>query len=715
MKNARVCGRIFYMWGEGMTPEGIYAAMKKNYPKDIGRYVVANSMLNNPKDLGGDFAKQMQSYVNQSNLTVPTEIGLSSSSGNIQKALQFLIKVINNERAKENKFIQYLSQKTGLKPPTTSEDWKNFVREFQENLSVGQHNLIQLENELQRLQKNQRARKGEEKDADAQEKKRQRVSVVREVKHSLEYTRSALVSVVKYLGGSNDATIGGEIIKLIVDKYGSKLFSITEKGGQLNFDLNPTQTYSLLIGISQILAEKFYTKKMADFFDKTRNNKEIQFFENKTVGVFYAEMDTFLKEDKILDKQIQDLIERTKVLPFLTDDLIKNYKMIELPPLPSLPRTSQQLNLSNENIITELRKITTNAMKALDMKELTPTIHFIQNSNNISELQTGLTLAIQGAIANVNAGDAQAKTDNIIGYLSIDPVKTSPKIQEDINKIINDINIQIHEIAGGLKQTNTADYYSARKEEWNTATQKIQELLDKLQKLYGELIDCFLIEESTKGYYFLYTPNNRKDFEGGSLGGNIVKQIETITALQGTELISPGQAEWLITAAINAGKGLIGSEQRTNLENYLSMFATILLFDDQQNIANEVATQTIDNIPSPKTGINKIHLFTLNNGYYPLSFVLQLTFDKLYNVYTFLRNEAEHSIYKHKTYSNGENGAKVVIKGFINPDDYYTPNKKNNIKSTSWDQLATEATESVTMEIYFLTSAMSLIQSILNN
>ena len=64
------------------------------------------------------------------------------------------------------------------------------------------------------------------------------------------------------------------------------------------------------------------------------------------------------------------------------------------------------------------------------------------------------------------------------------------------------------------------------------------------------------------------------------MGANIVKQIETISALQGGNLISPDQAEWLITAAINAGKNLIGNNNRTNLEQYLSMFATILLFDD---------------------------------------------------------------------------------------------------------------------------------------
>jgi hypothetical protein len=57
------------------------------------------------------------------------------------------------------------------------------------------------------------------------------------------------------------------------------------------------------------------------------------------------------------------------------------------------------------------------------------------------------------------------------------------------------------------------------------------------------------------------------------------------------------------------------------------MFAAILLFDSQINIAEE-AFMNSKLINSSSTTHN-IHLFSVNGGYYPLSFVLKLTYDSL--------------------------------------------------------------------------------------
>ena len=56
------------------------------------------------------------------------------------------------------------------------------------------------------------------------------------------------------------------------------------------------------------------------------------------------------------------------------------------------------------------------------------------------------------------------------------------------------------------------------------------------------------------------------------------------------------------------------------------MFAAILLFDSQVNIADEALQMNLSNI---STNTHLIHLFSVNNGYYPLSYVLQLTYNSL--------------------------------------------------------------------------------------
>ena len=196
-----------------------------------------------------------------------------------------------------------------------------------------------------------------------------------------------------------------------------------------------------------------------------------------------------------------------------------------------------------------------------------------------------------------------------------------------------------------------------------------------------------------------------KDFMGGSLGANIKDQIGKIQALQDGNLISVQDAKWLITAAINCGPGLIGQGLKPSLEHYLSAFAVILLFDDQQNIAAEVSQQMINNLEVSQTSVQKIHLFSLDGGYYPLSVVLQLTYDKLSEIYGLLDSERNNG---------GSYGAQVNIDGFINPDSSFPPHKYNNMRRSDWDKLSVEAQSSVKMHVKFVSNFMGLLNTILN-
>jgi hypothetical protein len=44
--------------------------------------------------------------------------------------------------------------------------------------------------------------------------------------------------------------------------------------------------------------------------------------------------------------------------------------------------------------------------------------------------------------------------------------------------------------------------------------------------------------------------------------------------------MSKQNIEWLRFALLNSGLGLIGYSNRSSLENYFSMFASFLMFDD---------------------------------------------------------------------------------------------------------------------------------------
>ena len=94
-----------------------------------------------------------------------------------------------------------------------------------------------------------------------------------------------------------------------------------------------------------------------------------------------------------------------------------------------------------------------------------------------------------------------------------------------------------------------------------------------------------------------------------------------------TAISNSTNLEWLI---INSIYPLIAHPIQGNLLRYLSTFATIFLFDDQVLIAQDAIKQLTK---TSSTDNHRIHLFSLQGHYYPLSFILQLTYDDLSNYF----------------------------------------------------------------------------------
>lgn len=678
---------------------GLKTTLELRYPKQVGVYVVSQSVLDN--DWGGsNFAQAMSNYISG----IPSN-GIENSSrlgrGNlsIHTAMNFLAKVIENERAKESQFLEYINKESGLTPPSLGEDWSTFVQFFQEQLDFGQEGVKRLENELERL-KNNAALQGK----DIVTKEGKELTVYRRKRLDvLEYTSQALSDVAKYLSGSNNI-VGKTIVELIYKEYGSQLINVFVANNSLDIEINVNEANGLIMAISEILIEIFYNKLL--------NDKSLELPKNKTdiAAQFTEKFETFFKENKHLTNQINTIFNNARNLPFYTKDLASNYKLDDL----SIQQPSQFIHLKmiNENNTD----IAINNLKAMNKKNnYSPTIKLVKKTSTLAEISSLLRQLAAGAIAGRNTGNINAKPDNTVAWLTIDynnKIQTQEML-EDIKIAKQAIRDELTALNETLKKDNTTEYYTQQQKNWNERADIIQQLLNELNEKYQILLKCFLIEDSTKNYTSLYvgTGKDRKtDFTGGSLGANITDQINKIAALQDGGLITESDAQWLITAAINCGPGLIGAHLKKSLQNYLSAFAVILLFDDQQNIANEITQKMIEDIPKSQSSVTRLHLFSLDGGYYPLSLVLQLTYDKLNKIYHILDEETQHQVY-----SNGNYGAKIEIDGFINPDSYYPPGTYNHMTLSKWDELSKIAQASVKMHVQFLTNFMGLVNTILTS
>lgn len=176
-----------------------------------------------------------------------------------------------------------------------------------------------------------------------------------------------------------------------------------------------------------------------------------------------------------------------------------------------------------------------------------------------------------------------------------------------------------------------------------------------------------------------------------------MSQLTKIDELAATGGMSIGDLDWLRSAIINSHKStVVGAGMKTSLENYLSMIAVALLFDDGKDIMIQ-ATQNIKQAVSSTT-VNTIHLFFLQGfGYFPLSQVL-------YSIYNRLSQSSQEIF----TIARG-GGAKVKIslKGY--PKDL-TPYE--NLSIETWEETGAAAESGALINMTFLASFMDILDKL---
>ena len=618
-----------------------------------------------------------------------------SGTQNIDDAFDFLDTVIAAEYSKEKNFLEYLKTKTkGIKNftiPTSSENWNSFVKDIQQALGGGENALQAMENELLRLEK-QNARRGEKKN----------ISGTYEQDQISKLTNYADM-LNKYINNrtkENNSKLSSQIYGLILSKFGSKLISIGPNG-ELIF--NRSQLLGLTNSISSIIMHDYIIKNSLD------SNKIYKQFGDQ---IDIKELEK-IADNEVISERINALIDNSTALPFLTDDMAENLGLLKTESDETFDKDKINALASSitdiNNCATSLESIG-NLFHDLYANYTIPESAFkITSTGNIySEVVSSINALMHGATGAFNTGSAGAKPDNIIGFVTIsidELLALKGRDQQLYDAAVNElkeIHLELKRLSNGLKSTNTAKYYQTQEQDWNLTVKRIKSSLKRLRENYNLLGNCYIIEDSTKNYISLYakTINNKlaDSLHGGSLGPNISDQINKITTLAHLGGISFPDAKWLISVIINSGPGMIASGQKNSLESYLAAFATILLFDDQINIVKEAYKKISKQFPSGS--VEKIHLFSVNDGYYPLSYVLQETRQALSINY-----DAAQAIVN----NDPSGGARVEISGYVSaPAEAY----KNNKAANQWSATSKAALASTKIHITFLAGFLGVLQKL---
>ena len=407
----------------------------------------------------------------------------------------------------------------------------------------------------------------------------------------------------------------------------------------------------------------------------------------------------FTKSGKLSSRKIEQFIIQDESYNKLISNSLSNLQNIANRLLNSYGRienkkgNEDKLRLANKNFEEALKNLTkiqssnsrTNRDRAV--RKILKNGGPILNENsiglniNFSGKNTGLALEykIANEISNsVVVGGSGGKIDVssfLLGEFDINiNFKTKP-----IQDILNSIN------------QNTQEDFGAAGDNFLKAYRELNEYIEEQRRSGQDIKDSFILHTSAKDYYSTAT-DEFKGFKGGTYQG--LQIFDSLEALAGAGF-GEADIQWLKACAVNTSKSAVGASIKSSLEEYISIFATMLLFDDGVTIAKE----TVAKAQSSFQPVSVLHLFNLNSFYVPSSYLLRELHIRLTNA---VNNLPANKIVKAKIEPGAIN--------FQNELDYLSINYV--FQAERWRAIRNIQINAMSIKIYFLRNFMDILNEL---
>lgn len=292
---------------------------------------------------------------------------------------------------------------------------------------------------------------------------------------------------------------------------------------------------------------------------------------------------------------------------------------------------------------------------------------------------------------------------------------------------IDTSNLSFNETAFRKANQFSAKEFSIEAETMRRLALKEQELINVRKILEDAQVKTTEIEQilsslknnvqigSTVKSYNKY--DSRKGFHGGSLGGTVENQINNIYKLfqyGGLNDRDLPDKNWLIFTIYNSGASLMGSQYKEPIENFLTTAAVMLMFDDVGQQAIYLNQQMREKYHlDAHHGSKFLHLYYLNGTYYPSSFVLQLTYNKLTEIFSILQLDRLSGTSAFDKISNGSH-AEIInpVNRALQVGENYKQGKKEVTVTAKeqWFQTFKYNQKSVSVNITFLAGMLDIIK-----
>lgn len=274
------------------------------------------------------------------------------------------------------------------------------------------------------------------------------------------------------------------------------------------------------------------------------------------------------------------------------------------------------------------------------------------------------------------------------------------------------VRIKLQEIAAAVRKTESSvreDRFDDQRKELIEANKEIKRLGEELRQLYINSIDnkqedIFIYHDSLKLYATMEETEGSKRraarFHGRDM--QIFNALDNLYTLDDTGTVDLLDKKALYGAILNLSNLAVGHGQKSCIENYLSIFAGLLMFSDVRNIAIDMAQETKMQLTN-NSDATHIHLYLLNDVYVPGSMILTY----VYNAMTKLKGTID--VNKIAKATINVSGANSVISA-------YQSARANGVPYSidDWDYVADAVAKATHMEITFMGTFLALIDNISN-
>lgn len=671
------------------------------------RYVFFNSLFEDSeyRSHNANIMAKKTGYMAQDYLTQQVTKGeknFDTINKRIDNVISLVKAIADIEYKKEQAYIDSMRNKIDTSlfnivfPDSPEGNWQefifllNFVRtnsaDFFKKVKEERDRLSDNRKYINNLSKN--------KELTEKEKEKARKGYARTSQYQITKYLSALVNQMFGKGKTTGNSYANVIKDYIIKENWSRFLEY--KNG--SFKLNEASLNALIFSMVQLIFQKTLNSSKNNFTEifKDANSyaDRMSRLEEYLQDENNREMMGFNKVKSILDSPVSSKIIATGFARKLGMKVRDGKNLVS-----NAQRTVR--GRMNKEFVESINDIAENSKD--NLISLLNTSQFITinsklyqpNDSNwlITESQELLKFDTKNGEISISLGDSQIKADNFF-------IKTDFEINENVFSKIEEEVQKKYKVA----YEKLAEDENISTESWKKRQAQLDSLDEELAKILKEegnlkdLSNSFIIETSDKIYESFNV--NMSSFSGGRFGGDLISQLEKIDAIASTGGLSIGDLNWLVNACINSNSSAIGGEElKGTLENYLSLIGSAILFDDSEAIFEQTAKNIEQAVSSTKP--NKIHLFYLQGFmYYPLSQILYAMYDKMSRA----KQEIESTIER-------GGGAKVKINYSDFPQDL-TPYK--DLTQQTWEDTGSAAISATKLELTFLGSFISMLNSLVN-